>query len=198
MAHVKPSVQTVVVYSLMVMASCIAAQGLPAHAVADVPAAATEVKPVAIAAGTTGSVSTAGVATNASDNWTALDLLTRFGNSLNATYMGCYQDLTSFTAPRRMSQRLGVWSTMTKEECARRAAAAGWTLFALTPYEDGSPYGRKFGITCWGSDDTSKAQAGGFVGGTSASLPAEQCTGDFQLQLYRLDGYSAPALTGEN
>jgi hypothetical protein len=131
----------------------------------------------------------------------------RFGDSVYGEYMGCYQDVdvarpgvdvfSTFKSPRRMSQRLGIWPDLSKEECARRAAAAGWAFFALTPHEDITPYddAPKNVTTCWGSNDEEKATEGGLVQGVADEL---SCSNNFQLRLYRLKRPDMPPpLAGE-
>lgn len=172
----------------VLIVSCALAQGdlaatavvstVPRPAAADVAAAA--------AANVQGEVSAAGVARV----WRADDLRRRFEGVVAIEYMGCFQDVNVDTDPdvfstfkgiRRMSQRLGIWPDLSTNECAWRAAAGGWTLFALTPHEDAP----KYGTTCWGSSDEQKATRGGLVQGI---VDEESCTGNFQLRLYRVKG----------
>jgi hypothetical protein len=175
-----------------VAARCAFAQGdVAAAAPASAPLAAPQVDVAAVTSKVDGGAVFAAKWNTevAKKNWTADDLWMRFGDSVDSEYVGCYQDIVEvassawcqdwagiFKRPRRMSQRLGIWPTMTKEECARRAAAAGWSLFALTPHEDAT----EFGITCWGSNNETRA--------TEEPLQMDEanCISDFQLRLYRV------------
>jgi hypothetical protein len=79
------------------------------------------------------------------DTWQASDLA-----ELDPVYdvIGCYQDTsdTNFQSARRMWRRLGVSTTMTVDECARRADMTGYPYFGITVYEDDI----NLGWTCWG------------------------------------------------
>ncbi|KAF6258550.1 hypothetical protein COO60DRAFT_1701302 [Scenedesmus sp. NREL 46B-D3] len=70
-------------------------------------------------------------------------------------YIGCFRD----GDPRRGPYALGAAANMTVEECARRAVAGQYTVFAV-----------QFGIECWGGWDLALAQSSGRLDEDSCSV----------------------------